>query len=213
LVDSVDAGPCEAWPNPLDLGLFHPGPRERVRQELGLGQLDILFLATAENLADPRKGIDLLEETWGQIRKTPGLRLGLVGRNCPERLAQDPQVFALGSVAAEKRVAELMAAADLFVHPAQVESYGLVLEEAQACGTPVVAFAGGGVGETLEKGKTGWLLPDRSAEALVGFLQMILADRNGLQKQRATCRAFMQHKHGDEAFQAQWGSLIPKLAG
>jgi glycosyltransferase involved in cell wall biosynthesis len=213
LVDSVDAGSCEAWPNPLDLKVFHPGPRETIRRELGMGQEEILLLVAAENLADPRKGIDLLQESWKQIREITGIRLGLLGRNCPLDLKNDPRVNDFGPIDSEKRVAELMAAADLFVHPAKVESYGLVLEEAQACGTPVVAFAGGGVGETLEKGKTGWLLPDRSAEALVGFLQMILADRNGLQKQRATCRAFMQHKHGDEAFQAQWGSLIPKLAG
>jgi glycosyltransferase involved in cell wall biosynthesis len=213
LVRSICPSRCEVWPNPLDLGLFQPCPRESIREELGLGQGEILLLAAAENLADLRKGINLLEETWKKIREIPGVRLGLIGRNCPPGLKNDPRVNEFGPVLSEKRVAELMVAADLFVHPAQVESYGLVLEEAQACGTPVVAFAGGGVGETLEAGKTGWLLPDRSAEALVGFLQMILADRGGLQKQRATCRAFMQHKHGEEAFQVQWGSLVPKLVG
>lgn len=213
LVRSVCPSRCEAWPNPLDLGLFHPSPREKVRQELGLGQQDILFLAAAENLADSRKGIDLLEETWKQIREIPGVRLGLIGRNCPPGMKNDPRVTDFGPVHSEKRVAELMAAADLFVHPAQVESYGLVLEEAQACGTPVVAFAGGGVGETLEKGKTGWLLPDRSAGTLVGLLQTILANRGGLQKQRTACRAFMERKHGHEAFRAQWGSLVPKQVG
>jgi glycosyltransferase involved in cell wall biosynthesis len=211
LIRSVDAGSCEAWPNPLDLKVFHPGPRERVRQELGLGQLDILFLATAENLADPRKGIDLLEETWGQIRKTPGLRLGLVGRNCPERLAQDPQVFALGSVAAEKRVAELMAAADLFVHPAQVESYGLVLEEAQACGTPVITFAGGGVGETLEVGKTGWLLEERFASSLASCLRDILSRRQELLSRRDGCRILMEEKHGRTAFEGRWSQITGSL--
>ncbi len=213
LVRSVDAGPCEAWPNPLDLEVFHPAPRASIRRELELGQEESLFLAAAENLADPRKGIDLLEETWKQIREIPGVRLGLIGRNCPPVLRNDPRVTDFGPIDSEKRVAELMAAADLFVHPAKVESYGLVLEEAQACGTPVVAFAGGGVGETLEAGKTGWLLPDRSAGTLVGLLQTILANRGGLQKQRTACRAFMERKHGHEAFRAQWGSLVRKQVG
>jgi len=211
LVRSVCPSRCEAWPNPLDLGLFHPGPREGIRRELGLGQGEILLLAAAENLADPRKGIDLLDETWKQIREIPGVRLGLIGRNCPPGIKNDPRVTDFGPIHSEKRVAELMAAVDLFVHPAKVESYGLVLEEAQACGTPVVAFTGGGVDETLEEGKTGWLLPERSAGTLVGLLQTILANRGGLQKQRTACRAFMERKHGHEAFQAQWGSLIPEL--
>lgn len=207
LVRSVDAGPCEAWPNPLDLDIFHPGPRETVRQELGLGQEGILLLASAENLADPRKGIDLLMESWRQIREIPGLRLGLMGRNYPQGLKKDPQVTDFGPVQSEKRVAELMAAADLFVHPAKVESYGLVLEEAQACGTPVIAFAGGGVGETLEAGKTGWLLGERAASALASCLKDILTRRQELQGRRDGCRILMKEKHGSSAFEGRWRKL------
>jgi len=207
LVRSVDASPCEAWPNPLDLEVFHPAPRESVRQKLGLKQEEILLLAAAENLADPRKGIDLLAESWRQIREIPGVRLGLMGRNCPPSLKNNPQVTDFGQVQSEKRVAELMAAADLFVHPAKVESYGLVLEEAQACGTPVVAFAGGGVGETLEAGKTGWLLAHRSAPTLASCLKDILTRRQELQGRRDGCRNLMKEKHGPSAFEGRWKKL------
>lgn len=208
LVRSVCPSRCEAWPNPLDLGLFHPNPQEKVRQELGLGQQDFLFLAAAENLADPRKGIDLLDETWKQIREIPGVRLGLIGRNCPPGMKNDPRVTDFGPVHSEKRVAELMAAADLFVHPAQVESYGLVLEEVQACGTPVVAFAGGGVGETLEPGKTGWLLEESSASRLASCLVDILARPQELRCRRDGCRKFMELKHGSDIFQKRWNELV-----
>lgn len=207
LVRSVDAGSCEAWPNPIDLEVFHPGPRETIRQELGLRQEEIFLLATAENLADPRKGIDLLEESWKQIREIPGVRLGLIGRNCPPNLRNDLYVTDFGPVHLEKRVAELMAAADLFVHPAKVESYGLVLEEAQACGTPVVAFAGGGVGETLEAGKTGWLLGERSAPNLASCLKDILTRRQELQSRRDGCRILMEQKHGPSGFQSRWSKI------
>jgi glycosyltransferase involved in cell wall biosynthesis len=207
LVRSVDASPCEAWPNPLGLEVFHPGPRESVRRELGLRQEEILLLVTAENLADPRKGIDLLTESWRQIRETPGVRLGLMGRNCPPGLKNDPQVTDFGPVQSEKRVAELMAAADLFVHPAKVESYGLVLEEAQACGTPVVAFAGGGVGETLEAGKTGWLVTEKSLAALSRALEEILSNPPALRNLRSGARSFMERKHGSDNFQKKWNEL------
>lgn len=207
LVRSVDAGRCEAWPNPLDLEVFHPGPRESIRRELGLGAEAILLLAGAENLADPRKGMDHLEESWKLIRENPSLRLGLMGRNCPPGLKNDPRVTDFGPVFSEKRVAELMAAADLFVHPAKVESYGLVLEEAQACGTPVVAFAGGGVGETLEAGKTGWLLGERSASGLTSCLQEILARRQELKSRRDRCRILMEKKHGPPAFESRWSQI------
>ena len=208
LVRSVCPSRCEAWPNPLDLGLFQPCPRESIREELGLGQGEILLLAAAENLADPRKGINLLEETWKKIREIPGVRLGLIGRNCPPGLKNDPRVNEFGPTDSEKRVAELMAAADLFIHPAQVESYGLVLEEAQACGTPVVAFAGGGVGETLEPSKTGWLLEKRSASRLASCLKDILARPQELRSRRDGCRKFMELKHGSDKFQKSWNELV-----
>ena len=213
LVRLVDAGPCEAWPNPLNLETFNPIPREKIRQELRLGQEDILLLAAAENLADPRKGIDLLAETWKQIRKIPGVRLGLIGRNCPPALKNDPGVIDFGPVDSEKRVAELMAAADLFVHPAKVESYGLVMEEAQACGTPVVAFAGGGIHETLETGRTGWLLGERSVLNLASCLEDILTKRQELRVRRDRCRNFMEQKHGSTAFRSHWTKVRGWLDG
>jgi len=208
LVRSVDAGPCEAWPNPLDLEVFHPGPRETIRQELGLGQEEIFLMAAAENLADPRKGIDLLAEAWKQIYKTTGLRLGLMGRNCPPILKNDSRVIDFGPVASEQRVAELMAAADLFVHPARVESYGLVMEEAQACGTPVVAFAGGGIHDTLETGRTGWLLGERSVSNLASCLVDILLKRHELRTRRDRCRDFMIQKHANIAFENCWKKVV-----
>lgn len=213
LVRSVDAGPCEAWPNPLDLEVFHPGPRETIRQELGLRQEEIFLLAAAENLADPRKGIDLLAESWQQIREIPGVRLGLMGRNCPPGLQKDPQVIDFGPVASEQRVAELMAAADLFVHPARVESYGLVMEEAQACGTPVVAFAGGGIHETLETSRTGWLLRERSVSNLASCLGDVLRKRQELRGRRDWCRNFMEQKHGSTAFSSHWTKVRGWLDG
>lgn len=208
LVRSVDAGPCEVWPNPLDLEVFHPGPRESIRRELRLGREEILLLAAAENLADPRKGIDLLAEAWKKIREISGVRLGLMGRNCPPGLKNDPHVTDFGPVQLEKRVAELMAAADLFVHPAEVESYGLVLEEAQACGTPVVAFAGGGVAETLTKDRTGWLLPERSSDDLCGRLGEFLQTASHLRNMRPMAREGMEQKHRPLEFQKKWNDLL-----
>ena len=211
LVRSVSAGSCEAWPNPLDVDLFHPKARAQTRHELGLKEDEVLLLAAAENLADPRKGLDLLQEAWNQIRGQAGVRLGLIGRNCPKELQGDPKVFAFGSVAEEARVAALMSAADLFVHPAKVESYGLVLEEAQACGTPVVAFAAGGIHETLEPGRTGWLLEERSVPSLFSRLRYILAKRQELRGQRDWCRNLMEKKHGSTSFGSHWTELLGRV--
>jgi len=207
LVRSVGVGSCEVWPNPLDTEIFQPDSRERVRQELGFKGRDTFLLAAAENLEDPRKGIDLLEQAWGQIRGLQGVRLGLIGRNCPPKLQTDPKITKFGPIASEKRMAELMSAADLFIHPAKVESFGLVLEEAQACGTPVLCFSGGGVRETLEEQVTGWILPERSGNELARHLGHILDDKATLLGMRPRCRERIRKRHKQSQFEAHWRNI------
>jgi glycosyltransferase involved in cell wall biosynthesis len=55
---------------------------------------------------------------------------------------------------------EIMAGAAVLLYPARWdEPFGLAAAEAQACGTPVVAFRRGGLGEVLVDGVTGFLVP------------------------------------------------------
>jgi glycosyltransferase involved in cell wall biosynthesis len=81
-------------------------------------------------------------------------------------------------------LAHELAAADLFVLATQTKSghgpvgegFGLVLLEAQAAGTPVVAPAYGGSHEAYIEGVTGVAPSDESAEALTRTLQDLLKD-------------------------------------
>src|SRR2546430_9229460 len=55
-------------------------------------------------------------------------------------------------------VYEKLAAADLFLLPSQLESFGLAALEAMACEVPVIATKGGGVPEVVEHGVDGYLV-------------------------------------------------------
>lgn len=74
-------------------------------------------------------------------------------------------VETLGRVTDEERD-KLMAGAKGFLALSQDEDFGMTPVEAQMCGTPVIAFNGGGYKETVVDGKTGVLFDDYSVEGL-----------------------------------------------
>ncbi len=53
----------------------------------------------------------------------------------------------------------------------QAEDFGITAVEAQACGRPVIAFAGGGALETVVEGKTGHFFKEQTADALAGAVR------------------------------------------
>ena len=79
------------------------------------------------------------------------------------------RVSFVGPVAAEERAA-LLGGADALLHLISFdEPFGFSVVEALACGTPVVAFRRGSMGELIEEGRTGFLVGDvEAAAAAVG---------------------------------------------
>jgi phosphatidylinositol alpha-mannosyltransferase len=94
----------------------------------------VLFLGRDE----PRKGLDVLRGAWPSVRgRVDGAELWIAGPGT-ESVAGDG-MRSFGAVSDEE-VGRLYASADLYCSPARFgESFGLVLLEAMAAGTPVVA--------------------------------------------------------------------------
>jgi glycosyltransferase involved in cell wall biosynthesis len=74
-------------------------------------------------------------------------------------------------------VAEELAELTVAVHASAVpEPFGQVVVEAMACGTPIVATAGGGPGEVITNGVDGFLVPPGDADALAESVGRLLED-------------------------------------
>jgi glycosyltransferase involved in cell wall biosynthesis len=61
---------------------------------------------------------------------------------------------------------QFYAALDLYIMPSRSEAWGLTALRAMAYGLPVIASNVGGLPEVVEHGKSGWLVPPESPEAL-----------------------------------------------
>jgi phosphatidylinositol alpha-1,6-mannosyltransferase len=105
-------------------------------------------------------------------------------RRCLEQLVQELGLKGHVQFRGEPSDEELVACyqqCDLFVLPnrevqGDIEGFGMVLVEAQACGKPVIAGASGGTAETLVKGKTGLVVDCRAPEPLAAAVTDLLTD-------------------------------------
>jgi len=174
---------CDHWPNPVDFKAFSPGEQAEARRALGLPKTGALVLAGADSLHDPRKGMDLLAGAWREARLS-GARLVLFGRGKPEI----PGAICLGSLETDQAMANAYRAADLYVHPARMENAPCTIQEAMACGTPVLAFAVGGIPEMIEADRTGFLCESVTVAALGKALREALTNSVRLTEVREACR-------------------------
>lgn len=176
---------CVFLPNPIDLELYSPRNRIAARRRWGLSEEGIVIMAGADSLADSRKGFDLLREAWGSACRH-GATLALFGRHGENR----PGERYLGNITSDEEMAEVYQAADLYVHPARMENAPCQIQESLACGTPVVAFAVGGIPEMIQSGENGFLATELTGKSLKDCLDQALTDSKRLSRMREQCRKF-----------------------
>ncbi|MCI4324719.1 MAG: glycosyltransferase family 4 protein [Thermoplasmata archaeon] len=137
------------------------------------------FLLFVGRLASNKGLLELVEAFATLAKHDATSTLVIVGadggmRPAVERRIQSlglgPRVRIPGFVADDRLLASAFREARLFVLPSEYEAFGLVLLEALAQGTPVVASRVGGIPEFLEDGKAGRLVPTNDPAALAAAL-------------------------------------------
>jgi D-inositol-3-phosphate glycosyltransferase len=169
----------------VDLSVFTPGSQRQARWRLDIPQNAIVLMFAGR--VQPLKAPDVLLRAAAKLVEDHGwladrLVVAFVGgpsgtgRNDPDSLAELAAELGISRnvrlepPCPQADLAEWYRAATLVVVPSYSESFGLVAVEAQACGTPVVAAAAGGLQTAVRDGFSGVLVeghdPARYAEAI-----------------------------------------------
>ena len=128
----------------VDLQTFHPDVRDSaLRAELGLA--DDTRLLVFAGRGSKEKNLPVLLRCMQRLG--PRYHLLLIGSAMPATVPDNVSV--IDGFCPAPQVARLLASADVLVHAGDQETFGLVILEAMACGTPVVAVAAGAFKEIV----------------------------------------------------------------
>ena len=163
----------------------------------------------------PYKKIDLIVEAFSRM---PDKQLVVIGEG-PEfakiRSKAGPNVKLMGYQPFSV-VKEHMAHARAFVFAAE-EDFGIVPVEAQACGTPVIAFGRGGATETVVQGETGLFFMEQTPDALMTAVETFESGALEFSPERIRRHAeqFSQarfRKEMSDLVASEWESFLEKGA-
>lgn len=150
----------------IDTTIFKLQDKQVCRKQLSLPADAFVIITGGASLNDTNKNVPWLFE---QLSKLPDLRNVIVLAFGEGRVPvpQSLNVRFTGGIREREDLARFLAAADVFVSASLMETYGLTLVEAMACGTPVVAFRAGGIPEAAPDGQGAILCERQDAEALL----------------------------------------------
>jgi glycosyltransferase involved in cell wall biosynthesis len=183
-------------PGGVDTTTFRPLGQEASRQALGLPEAPIVLFLSRLDRAHYFKGLHRLVDA---ILELPEVTLVVGGDGEMRSQYQGQATALLGSRAVfvgDIPDAELPAyynAADVVVLPSvdRTEAFGLVLLEAMACATPVVAARLPGVRTLVQEGVNGYLADPRQPAALAAAIDKAIHERAALSLgARASAAAF-----------------------
>ncbi|MCW2641229.1 MAG: putative glycosyltransferase [Dactylosporangium sp.] len=132
---------------------------------------------------EQRKGFPLLRDAFALLAPgRPGLRLLVAGRGDPDDVVEDlpgeirERIVFLGMVSEDEKT-RMLRSVDVYVAPnTGGESFGMILTEAMAAGTAVVASDLDAFRRVLDNGRAGALFPNGDAKALAEVIDRLLDD-------------------------------------
>jgi glycosyltransferase involved in cell wall biosynthesis len=188
LRDRAVATPIAVIPTGIDLDSFASGDRAKFLEQCGLDN-DVLVVGHVGRLAG-EKNLDFLGRAMGQyLAGHPDAVFLVVGdgdhaRELEQALlrrAAQRQVLLVGKKTG-RALADAYAAMDVFAFSSRSETQGMVLAEALAAGTPVVALDGPGVRDVVTGANGRLLNRDATEEEFAQAIDELTVDRRRLRR-------------------------------
>lgn len=208
LADQFSVTNCHVIPNPVDWSFF----------DAALTSDDSADYFLAVGSLDSNKGQDRILRAFVSAFRNQSVSLHLAGdgpqaralQNLVSELGLSTRVVFLGVLNRSELIRE-MSQSIAVVSASAVETFGLVLAEAQALGIPVVATDSGGTRDIVSE-ENGLLIPDGEESELAGALGRVYSERARWRARRSDIRRQAVTRFHPEVVARQFLDLYERVA-
>ena len=179
----LNAYPFRVIHNGINTDIFNVYDDRQVRKTFGLGNRHILL--GVASIWSREKGLDDFIRMAGMLNEDEVVVL--VGIKPEDRKRLPDNVVGIARTENIRQLAELYAAADVFVNPTWQDNYPTVNMEAIACGTPVVTYRTGGSVEVITP-STGMIVEQGNLNELLKSIREI--ESKGKASYQEACRKY-----------------------
>jgi glycosyltransferase involved in cell wall biosynthesis len=198
-------------PHGISLDIYRPGSKAAARRKLGLKETGIVALISSASLTERRKANDIAAEALRK-RTEQDLTILTMGKGKLFAHQTDRRVQELGYIEGDDAKTEVYNAASLTIHPSLMDNLPNVIIESLACGTPVLAFAKGGISEMVHHRKTGWLASQPNNEAFERTVDEAMNDLRSGTDFMQSCRKLAEAKYDIRSQTQTYLSLFEELS-
>jgi D-inositol-3-phosphate glycosyltransferase len=198
--------------NGIDLNVFCPGDRCEARRELGLPEEGVMVLLAGQTIEGINQGIaQQAAAALNRIQK-PQITALLVGRSATKVAATLSVPFrVLPYQETPEQMARCYRAANITLVSSEVETFGRIAAESQACATPVITSDAGGLPEVVAHGVGGLVVPNRSVDRFEAALSQLLHDQVHRTRLGLGGLAWVRERFADEHITQQYLNLYDQL--
>lgn len=181
----------------IDQNVFNNQCRDFAKKVFGVNNNEKLIFTGSTFTSDKRKGIEYLVEALKELyfelalQERISLKILIAGQHVLENefVKNIPfEVVAIDFIKDDRLLSLAYQAADLFVCSSIEDSGPMMVNEALACGTPVIGFDLGFVSDIVEHGKNGFRVPLKNTQLMANYMQKILS-LSVLEAEDFSCRA------------------------
>jgi D-inositol-3-phosphate glycosyltransferase len=184
----ADPGLIRVIPCGVNFDVFQPENKQTARKQIGIEDNEPIVLYVGR--IEPIKAIDKILLSLATMRDKGPIKFMVVGgdeqskgefrgiQELARKTGIEGSVICAGRVRQED-LSAYYSAADVLVLPSYHETFGLVVLESLACGTPVIATRVGAVENIIRDGETGYVVQHNDPASLAEKIEAVLLGRNG----------------------------------